>query len=168
MRKTSTALVAPVAQEKTTHEIEKLTGNDLVALADLFRQFWGEASSLEKMRATFTTVVANPAYILLAAKQHGRLTGFAMGIVCQDLYGDCRPFMVIEDLIVDQNHRQTGVGTALLKKLEECAANQNCGQIIFVTEANRQDALQFYQSSWYPFEPYKGFKKRLTRTSPKD
>jgi ribosomal protein S18 acetylase RimI-like enzyme len=142
-------------------KIERLTEYDLAPLAELFRQFWGEKSSPEKMRSTFSRLATNPAYILLAAKQNDLLVGFAMGIICEELYGNCKPFMVIEDVIVDKNQRGNGVGSALMRELEKCAIDHDCFQIIFVTEANRTEALGFYRSLGYEFEPYKGFKKRL-------
>jgi ribosomal protein S18 acetylase RimI-like enzyme len=142
-------------------KIEKLTEYDIAPLAELFQQFWGEKSSPEKMRSTFSRLATNPAYILLTAKQNDRLVGFAMGIICEELYGNCKPFMVIEDLIVDKNQRGNGVGSALMRELEKSAIDHDCCQIIFVTEANRTEALGFYRSLGYEFEPYKGFKKRL-------
>lgn len=142
-------------------DISHLTEHDLSSLADLFRQFWGKNSSLEKMRTTFARLATNPAYILLTAKQEERLVGFVMGIICEELYGDCKPFMVIEDLIVDKKQRRNGVGSALMQELEKSAIAYDCYQILFVTEEDRMEAHQFYESLGYKFEPYKGFKKRI-------
>ena len=142
-------------------KIKRLTESDLSALAELFRQFWNEGSSAEKMKSTFSRLSANPAYILLAARQDGCMVGFAMGIVCEELYGECKPFMVIEDLIVDRSHRRTAVASGLMRRLERYAVAHDCCQIMFVTESNRTEALKFYQSMGYEFEPYKGFKKPL-------
>ena len=44
-------------------EIRKLAEDDLMSLAVLYTQFWGEESSLEKMRATFQRLKTNPNYI---------------------------------------------------------------------------------------------------------
>jgi hypothetical protein len=44
-------------------KIERLTESDLAPLAELFRQFWGEKSSLEKMGPTFSRLTTNPAYL---------------------------------------------------------------------------------------------------------
>ena len=141
--------------------IEQLTKDDLSPLSELFRQFWGENTSLEKMHLTFSRLATDPSYVLLAAKQGTRLVGFAMGIICEELYGDCKPFMVMEDLIVDKNQRRSGIGAALIRELEQFAINHDCCQIIFITEAERTEALKFYGSLGYEFEPYKGFKKRI-------
>ena len=142
-------------------KIGRLIEDDLAPLSKLFEQFWGEESSLEKMKLTFSRLKSNPAYILLTAKQDQKLIGFAMGVICEELYGDCNPFIVIEDLIVDKNHRRNGAGSALMRELEEYAIGFKCCQIIFVTESDREDAHQCYKSLGYDFEPYKGFKKRM-------
>jgi hypothetical protein len=79
---------SPLAGGNVTMEIARLTEHDLRSLAEMFRQFWGEDSSLEKMGLTFSRLATNPAYILLAAKHNDGLVGFAMGIICEDLYGE--------------------------------------------------------------------------------
>ncbi len=142
-------------------QIERLQRTDLPRLAKLFQQFRGEASSQDAMRATLERIIVNSAYVLLAARQAGRLVGFVMGVVCEDLYGDGRPFMVIEDLIVDQALRRQGVGQALMAAVEKAAIARNCGQIILVTEAERTDAIRFYHALGYDAGTHRGFKKSL-------
>jgi GNAT superfamily N-acetyltransferase len=129
----------------------------------LYKQFWGEESSLEMMRAAFQRLSLDPDYVFLVAKLKGGVIGSIMGIVCEELYGECRPFMVVEDVIVDKDHRRKGIGASLMRQLEECAADRNCGYIIFVTEKERTEAHRFYESLGYTLDAYRGFKKRLAR-----
>ncbi|MCA1794828.1 MAG: GNAT family N-acetyltransferase [Desulfobacteraceae bacterium] len=82
-------------------------------------------------------------------KTNDVLVGFCMGVVCQSFYGDCSPFMVIEDFIVDKQHRRTGIGTALMSSAEHYAIGRGCSQAIFVTENEREDAYRFYESRGY-------------------
>lgn len=142
-------------------EIIRLTENDLVDLAGLYKQFWDEESSLEKMKSSFHKVSKDPNYIYLVAKEGGILAGSVMGIICENLYGECRPFMVIEDVIVSHDFRRKGVGTILMRELEKIAMKRNCCQTIFVTETRRKDAIVFYQSLGYDADSHKGFKKKL-------
>ncbi len=142
-------------------EIGRLTENDLPALAELYKQFWGEDSCLERMRATFRRLKDRPDYVFLGAKTDGRLVGSVLGIVCEELYGQCVPFMVVEDVIVDAEWRRRGIGSALMCELENQAVGGGCGYIIFVTEVERTDAHRFYESLDYDPDAYKGFKKRL-------
>lgn len=142
-------------------EIRRLAEADLPALAGLYKQFWNEDSIITNMQAVFKKLKDNPNYIFLVAQRGGELTGSVMGIVCEELYGDCRPFFVIEDVIVDKNHRRCGVGTALMHELERLAVELGCKYVIFVTESDRVEAHQFYESLGYKMDGYRGFKKRL-------
>ena len=141
--------------------IETLTESDLPALARLHRQFWGEDSSPEKMRAAFRRLHDDHDYLLLVARYEGQVVGSVMGIICEELYGDCRPFLLIEDFVVDESRRRLGIGSALMRELERLAAVRGCGSILFLTEAERQGAVRFYRSLGYEHSPYRGFKKRL-------
>ncbi len=142
-------------------KIRKLIEDDLASLAVLYQQFWGEVSSLEKMQTTFQRLKRNPNYIFLVAEKQNRLVGSAMGIICEELYGDCKPFMVVEDVIVDKHHRRLGIASSLMKELERCAYENNCNYIIFVNESERTESHRFYESIGYKSDAYKGFKKRL-------
>jgi GNAT superfamily N-acetyltransferase len=143
--------------------IRELKETDLESLAELYVQFWGETSCPERMRETFRRLKDNPDYIFLVAEHKGHIAGSLMGIICEELYGECRPFLVIEDVIVDKASRHKGIGSALIRKIENCAISRNCNYIIFVTESERTEALPFYQSLGYSPEAYRGFKKRLGR-----
>ena len=149
--------------QKEIMKIRKLTENDLVNLAALYKQFWGQESSVEKMRVTFQRLNRNPGYIFLVADQQRNLVGSVMGIICEELYGDCQPFMVVEDVIVDKHRRRLGVASALMRELERCAVKHGCNYIIFVTESERTVAHRFYESLGYKSDAYKGFKKRLKK-----
>jgi ribosomal protein S18 acetylase RimI-like enzyme len=141
--------------------ITELAEGDLEALAGLYEQFWGEESSLDKMRATFRRLAGNTNYIFLGAKKDDLLAGSVMGVVCEELYGECRPFMVVEDVIVAEGHRREGIGSQLMRELERRATERGCAHIVLVTERDRVGALQFYRSLGYDPEAHKGFKKQL-------
>jgi GNAT superfamily N-acetyltransferase len=147
-------------------EIVDLRRMDLSALAELFRQFWDESSAVDNMAALFERLSEDRDYVLLAAKQDDILVGFCMGIVCESLYGDCSPFMVIADFIVDKVHRRTGIGAALMSAAERHAMRRGCSQVIFVTENARNAAHSFYAAQGYSPSTHKGFKKRLSGQQP--
>lgn len=156
-------MVGPnIGRRKSNMEIMNLKENDLNALGELFEQFWGESSETDKMAKMFERLSLDKDYVLLTAKQHNVLVGFCMGVVCQTLYGNCSPFMVIEDCIVDEQHRRTGIGTALMISVEQHAIRRGCSQVIFVTEKERKDARGFYEAQGYSPGDHKGFKKQLS------
>ena len=142
--------------------IREMTSEDIPQLAQLYKQFWDEESSIENMYKKFNEFHDNGSYILLSAVQNNLLIGSVMGIICGELYGECKPFMVLENMIIDKKFRNNGVGKALISELEKKASKNNCTQIILVTETNRVDACKFYESAGYNPETHKGYKKKLT------
>lgn len=119
---------------------------------------------MEKMGDVFRRLERDPNYILLGVRNEGTLAGSAMGILCEELYGQCRPFMVVEDVIVDRAHRRRGVASLLMRVMEEQAAANNCSYIMLVTDSSRLEAHGFYESLGYHPEKYRGFKKYLDDT----
>jgi ribosomal protein S18 acetylase RimI-like enzyme len=149
-----------IEAERTT-EIVTLTEQDLPALAGLYRQFGGERSALEDMRRVFHRLENNPGYRLLGAKRGKQLVGTVMGVICEELYGRCRPFMVVEDMIVDGAGRRQGAGTLLMRAIEQEAVRRDCSYIMLVTDSFRTEALAFYRSLGYDPSRYRGLKKYL-------
>jgi len=103
----------------------------------------------------------NPDYVVLGAKHLNKIIGTIMGVVIEDIIGDCRPFMVIENMIIDQDYRGKGIGKELMMYLENIARDRNCYYIIFVSSSKRKDAHRFYQSMGYELDLVQGFKKYL-------
>lgn len=95
------------------------------------------------MRRQWEILEAGGRHILLAAEDGGRLVGSVMGVVCEELYGDGRPFLVVENLIVDKGERRKGAGRMLLRELEKAASARNCAQMILVTEEERRTPAGF-------------------------
>jgi GNAT superfamily N-acetyltransferase len=141
--------------------IRNLLDKDLESLSELYSQFWNEESSIEKMRIKFMELKNNPKYIFLCAIIDDKLAGSVMGIICDELYGDCRPFLLMDDMVVDKKYRKNGIGKILLSELEIECKKKNCSQIIFVTETERKDAVSFYESCGYNSKTHTGFKKSL-------
>lgn len=141
--------------------IRKMVIEDIPKLAMLYKQFWNENSNVEKMQKQFEKLQHNDTHILLCAIDQSHLIGSVMGIICEELYGDCRPFLVLENMIVDKNCRKKGIGKALLLELENIARERNCTQIILVTETDRLDACGFYESMGFNPSANRGYKKKL-------
>ena len=141
--------------------IRDLQIEDIESLSNLYYQFWNENSNLQKMKNKLVELQENDAYILLCSFDGNDVTGSVMGIICEDLYGECQPFLLLENMVVDTNYRKKGLGKALYAELEKRAKARGCTQIILVTETNRTDACGFYQSLGFHPTANKGYKKKL-------
>ena len=142
-------------------EIKRIEKNDLESLSLLFEELLEKQSSLSLMNKTFREVENNDRYILLGAKKNGKLIGSVMGILCYDQVGDCRPFMVVENVIVAQSFRGFGTGKKLMTEIETIAESKNCSYIFFVSGSERKEVHKFYESLGYDPDRVKGYKKDL-------
>ena len=142
-------------------KIRAVTHNDIESLIGLYEIFWNEKSDKQKMERKLQDLANNPNYFFLCAEKEDKVIGTIQGIICEELYGTCQPFLLMENFVVDKEHRKQGVGKLLLNSLEKIAKNRDCSQILFITESDRKDTIKFYESVGYSSETHKGFKKPL-------
>ncbi|MCX7710842.1 MAG: GNAT family N-acetyltransferase [Clostridia bacterium] len=141
--------------------ISQVELDDLEELSNLYEELSGSKTDSGKMLENFKWMKSNPDYIVLGAKYGRKLVGTLMGIICHDIVGACRPFMVIENVVVDSRMRGKGVGKELLYKIEEMGRERNCYYTMFVSNAQRKEAHKFYESVGYSLDLVQGFKKYL-------
>jgi GNAT superfamily N-acetyltransferase len=141
--------------------VEPVALDELSDVARLYEELAGRPTDLGKMEQSFSWMQSNPDYVVLGAKLSGIMAGTLLGIVCRDILGDCRSFMVVENVVVSSSQRRQGVGKALMEKIEEIATERNCLYIMFVSSSARTDAHQFYESIGYQSDFVQGFKKYL-------
>ena len=94
---------------------------DIPQLEMLYQQFWNEHSDISAMEKQFDSLSKDERYIILSAVINNKLVSSVMGIICQELYGNCKPFLVLENMVVDQEARRRGIGKSLINLLEEIA-----------------------------------------------
>jgi ribosomal protein S18 acetylase RimI-like enzyme len=141
--------------------IKPIERSDLRDSASLFAELSGKPTNKESMLNNFEWMEKNGDYYVLGAKLDQRLAGSIMGIVCRDLVGECKPFMVVENVIVSNQFRGQGIGKRLMLEMEKIGRKRDCHYIMFVSGAQRRDAHQFYESLGYKLDVVQGFKKYL-------
>ncbi|WP_438447175.1 GNAT family N-acetyltransferase [Gorillibacterium sp. sgz5001074] len=143
-------------------EIRRIEEQDVTALGELYRELTGEASDPHRMRDVYEVIRKDPQYYLIGAfDSRDGLVGSVMGIVCYDLVKACRPFMVVENVVVAASCRGRGIGKALMLELERIAASRGCSYAMLVSGIHRQEAHRFYDALGYGPDRAKGFKKEL-------
>lgn len=142
--------------------INRITCDDLSDLSNLYEQLLGKKTNFPKFKDKFTWINSNKNYILIGAKDDDKnLVGSLLGIICQDLGGACKPFMVVENVIVKSNCRRMGIGKVLMSFIENFAKKKGCYFTMLVSAFSRNDAHKFYESIGYNNNVVKGFKKYL-------
>ncbi|TQR45969.1 GNAT family N-acetyltransferase [Paenibacillus popilliae] len=142
--------------------IRSIKENELLALSRLYQELMGQQTNQAKLEQVYRTIQQNEQYIILGAFDEEQLVGSLMGIICHDLVGDCKPFMVIENVIVSPLVRRQGVGKKLMQEIENMARQRDCYYIIFVSGEQRKEAHQFYERLGFKDEKVEGYRKHLT------
>ena len=136
---------------------------DILELAELYRQFFNQSSHVPKMTEILERLLTRDDYIFLSAACGDKLVGTVMGIVCEHLYGNCAPFLVLQNFIVDQEHHRKGVGSLLLAEMESRAKEKGCLCCDLVSTTYRVGACRFYRDRGFDgiYEGTVGFRKLL-------
>ncbi|OBZ14658.1 GNAT family N-acetyltransferase [Bacillus sp. FJAT-27264] len=142
--------------------LKEIETDDLDALNDLYHELVERAAERSKLEEVFKLVKADNRYILLGAFIDGELVGSVMGILCYDLVGDCRSFMVIENVVVSSRARRQGVGKKLMVRMEEIARERDCYYMILVSGEQRKEAHIFYETLGFRDEKVEGYRKHLS------
>ena len=142
--------------------VKEIEADDLPALSELYTELINKTTDISKLQAVYEQIKSNNHYILLGAFMNGELMGSVMGILCHDLVGECKPFMVIENVVVSSKARRQGVGQKLMAAMEVIARERECWYIILVSGEQRKEAHIFYEALGYREEKVEGYRKHLT------
>ena len=135
------------------------TRGQLPALAKLFEELSGLPASLKRLESVFGRMTDNPDYHLLAAVEADDVVGALLGVVCLDCVGECRPFLVVENVMVAASYRRRGVGRLLVEEVLRRGRQRGCLYAMLVSGRGRREARDFYAA--LGFDAATGYKIRL-------
>lgn len=139
----------------------KPTENDLDALDKVMLVISDKSADKEKAKKLVKKINADPQKYLLVAEDMdtGTLCGSLLGVVFEDICGDCRPILLIENVAVLPEYQGKGVGRAMFEEIERWGKEMDCHYEILVSGMQRTGAHKFYEA--LDFFEVKGFKKYL-------
>lgn len=135
--------------------------NDLDALDQVMLVISDKPADRGKMGKLVEHINADPQKYLLVAEdlENGVLCGSLLGVVFEDICGDCRPILLVENVAVLPEYQHKGVGKAMFEEIEAWGRQNNCHYEILVSGLQRTGAHKFYKA--LGFDEVKGFKKYL-------
>ena len=117
-------------------------------LAELGRPAVIGSDEEDDHRAAFAAYLARPDTAALVAEDEGRVVGF-LDVEYRQRLNFLRPQAWIPDLIVAEDTRSRGIGTALLTRAEELARERDCWGMTLESATWREDAHRFYlRAGW--------------------
>ena len=132
---------------------------DAPAIAELCGQL-GYPSSTDETRRRLEVMAGFPYHVLLVAELDGQVVGWAhvhaYPLPEMDFHAD------LGGLVVDEAHRSTGLGKALLAAAEDWARSKGCAELRVRSNVIRLEAHRFYETNGYEnLKSQYTFRKRL-------
>ena len=128
-------------------EIRPAKPEDAPALARLLTQL-GYPSEAADIPDRLKKLYARPGTIALAAEAGGRVVGCVTVHLFQALHTS-EPIAWLTAVVVDEDVRGKGVGSALVKRAEEWAVQHGAHRISLTSALRRKEAHEFYKARDY-------------------
>ncbi len=124
---------------------------DLPALLDLYVQLSATNAATQPARAAagLRRILAREDISLLVAEIDGRVAGTVMLVVVPGLTHNARPWIQLENMVVDGSIRRSGVGRALLAAAFDLAREHDAYKIQLESAAYRTEAHEFYEAAGF-------------------
>lgn len=130
-------------------------------LYELYRMLVPNSKKMYVIEEQIDIIKRDPNNYLLVFDAGGEILGtVTLNICIQALHGT-RPYGVVENIIVHENHRSKSIGQQLLQYVEEYCRSINCHRIMLLSNSTRERAHQFFEREGYDGSVSKGFKKYL-------
>ncbi len=111
---------------------------DILAISELERECFKEPWSFRTLASTF----ASPAFFGLTAEDGGEIAGYGGITVAADSAD-------IENIAVAEQYRRAGVGTSLMRGLEDIARKQGVKKIFLEVRVSNFAAMKMYLNLGY-------------------
>jgi GNAT superfamily N-acetyltransferase len=111
-------------------------------LAQLHPRYPGDPASAT---VTLQSILGMPGRFLLVAERAGAMVGTADVLIVPNLTHAGRPWAIVENVVVDERARGSGVGTALLDGTFELARETGCYMLQLLSLNHRAEAHAFYR-----------------------
>ena len=136
--------------------VRKATIDDITAIAELYREQYREMSKMipdfikegDQSKEFIENTITDKGSDILVYENDGMVVGFIL------LQAKTRPdfefiipgkFCYIMDIIVTENHRKKGFGTALMNSAKDWAKEQGCCFINLDVLVNNPEAIALYK-----------------------
>jgi|LauGreDrversion4_2_1035121.scaffolds.fasta_scaffold08657_2 GNAT superfamily N-acetyltransferase len=126
---------------KENIEIREFRSEDMKRVTSLLQSvsiFQPNSENLEQLANLF--LAGENSYACVASIE-GCVVGFASVFLLQRIRGGCSA--QIEDVVVDENYRNCGIGSRIVGELIEYARNKNCFKVALVTQESNTSFYGF-------------------------
>lgn len=117
---------------------------DAEEIAALYRQLLGSAA-VTVLPERIAQIARDENTALFVAERAGGLCATALVSLCADVMYGFQPYAVIENFVVEESVRSSGIGTALMHRVEEFCLGADCSKIMLLSGVDRAAAHGFFE-----------------------
>lgn len=141
--------------------MRKAKVEDIPGLDEVMQVISDGPGDRDKMAELIAKIAADKEkYLLVAVNEgSGEIVGSLLGVVFEDICGDCRPILLVENVAVLERYQGRGVGRMMFEEIERWGREMDCHYEMLVSGMSRTGAHKFYKA--IGFDEVKGFKKYL-------
>ncbi|MDD3368798.1 MAG: GNAT family N-acetyltransferase [Lachnospiraceae bacterium] len=134
---------------------------DLRQFYELMADLSDPPTSLDLLQKKIKKTNANEDKYLMVIEDVAKkqICGSLLAVLFDDLCDECRPIMVIENVVTHHDYRGNGIGKSMFDEIEAWGRARNVNYAILCSSMSRTEAHKFYPAIGY--EDVKGFKKYL-------
>ena len=140
-----------MASSELSSVVRVAVTEDLDAIRWLYRQLHRADPELtaEVEAATFASIEANPALDVLLLDVDGEVLGTSYLNVIPNLTRGARPYAVVENVVVDERVRGTGLGKVLMAGVLERAWAAGCYKAMLMTGSSTESVHAYYRATGF-------------------
>lgn len=145
----------------TFRNINSNNQKELLELNEMMEQLMEKAHDIHKLADIIDRYNHREDAYLLGAfdEESGQMCGSMLGIIFEDYCGECKPLMIVENVVVHQDYRQKGIGKLMFDEIEQWGKTHNVNYALLCSDMEREGAHQFYRA--IGCKEVKGFKKYM-------
>lgn len=132
----------------------------LLALLSQLNEDGEPAKANPELATTLARILASDGRTLLVAETAEGLVGTLDLVILAALTHGGHPWAVIENVVVDGEWRQRGVGRTLMDRAVAIAAAAECSEVQLVSHERRHEAHVLYERAGFD-APVRGFRRYL-------
>ncbi len=145
-------------------EIRSATKADIPAMAELLHQLFAIEKDFtpdyEKQAQGLELLIERPSAMVFVAEADREVVGMCTTqVIISTSMG--MEVGIVEDVIIDVEHRGTGLGSALMRTVEEWATAQGLGRLQLGADKDNGPALCFYRQQGWKHTNLVGWMKTL-------
>jgi N-acetylglutamate synthase-like GNAT family acetyltransferase len=132
--------------------------SDAPAIDRLYRQLVSHPG-VNVQAGRIAALADDPATRLFVCEQGGAVAGTALVSLCADVMFGRQPYAVVENFVIDDALRGSGLGSALMAHIEAFCLAQDCSKIMLLSSAQREAAHRFFARAGFSGSAKQGFVK---------